>query len=197
MIRYSTFKLVESYINNPELSICELGDQKTWYDWPGGAAQSDVYFKNIFNHLNITNIDLNGNNGSLTLNLAKPLPSTYHNMFDVVTNFGTSEHVSNQYSVWKNIFLLLKPNGLIISEIPYIHNWPNHCKFYVTDTTFETMNEDFSIVLKTFTNWDNDGKLHLSVLKKIHDGGFKTSDVTINNNMHTVSGNFSDPQSTG
>ena len=197
MISYTTFKQVESYINNPQLSICELGDQKTCSNWPSDICQSDMYFKNVFSHLNITNIDLNGKNGSLALNLSEIIPSEYHNKFDVVTNFGTSEHVSNQYSVWKNIFLLLKPNGIVISEIPYIHNWPNHCKYYVTDTTFESMNADFSIVSKSFTKWERDGLLHLSVLKKIHNGEFKTSESTIISNIHIISDNFIDYQSLG
>ena len=55
--------------------------------------------KNGYNH---TSFDLNGNNGALRINLAK-LNEKYNNSFDIITNHGTSEHVDDQYTLFKNL----------------------------------------------------------------------------------------------
>lgn len=82
-----------------------------------------------------TSIDLNGEDGALPLDLAAPLPERFYNVFDIITNCGTSEHVENQFECWRNIHRCLRLNGFLLSAIPekYKYN-EDHCDwFYDTD----------------------------------------------------------------
>jgi hypothetical protein len=122
------------------------------------------YFKQFFNYP-ITSIDLNGENGSLKINLATKLPSMP--TYDLITNFGTTEHVSNQYQCWKNVHSLLEDNGIVISEIPEIDSWKNHCKYYVDKRFFESMNKDFEILSYKQIYYPGNGNLCFCIMKKI------------------------------
>jgi hypothetical protein len=51
---------------------------------------------------------------------------------DIVTDFGTSEHVSNYYNCWLNKHNGCKVGGLIISENPKVNNWHGHGFHYLT-----------------------------------------------------------------
>ena len=46
------------------------------------------------------------------------LDNKFHNKYDLVTNFGTSEHLLNQLNFFKIMHELTKVGGLIISEVP-------------------------------------------------------------------------------
>lgn len=181
----------------PGIKILELGDQLLWWkqccgcsvNWGNSAGQ---HFKNVFSHLDVTSIDLNGVNGSLQVNLSKPVPDWLVGQYDLITNLGTSEHVQNQYHLWKNVFDMVKLGGLIINDVPLKDNWPDHCKYYATDTTFTCMEQDFEIVESHMDYWDTFGYLYFSVLKRKHDGMFKTSEQTIMDNMHVIH-DFYDP----
>lgn len=103
-------------------------------------------------------IDLNGENGALVGDLAKPfyltnsiLPDLHPELnnelkFDFVMDFGTSEHVTESgmdyvngefsweaiYSCWKNKHNLLRTGGIMINENPETGNWPGHGFNYYT-----------------------------------------------------------------
>ena len=66
-------------------------------------------------------IDTNGHNNSLVLDMNKDLVNDYdfNDQFDLVTNFGTTEHISNQYQIFKNMHDLCKINGLMIGIVPF------------------------------------------------------------------------------
>lgn len=122
------------------------------------------YFKNFFSYP-LTSLDLNGENGSLQINLANDLVIT--TKYDLITNFGTTEHVSNQYQCWKNVHSFLEDDGIIISEIPEIGSWKNHCKYYVDKNFFESMNKDFEIVEYKQIYYPGNGNLCFCIMKKI------------------------------
>ena len=46
------------------------------------------------------------------------LKKDHQNKFDLVTNFGTSEHIFNQLNFLKTMHDLTKVGGLLISEVP-------------------------------------------------------------------------------
>lgn len=109
-------------------AVCELGDQfitqgpgapylaRRWYEQRG----CDVYIC----------IDANGQNGALVRDLNKPLDEAALAMrFDLVTDFGTGEHVFNQAEVWRTLHNLCKPGGLIVFDRPS-QGYPGHC-FYL------------------------------------------------------------------
>lgn len=95
-----------------------------------GAKQFGRY-KDYFTDLGIvhTCVDLNGKGGALPLDLQKPLNL---GAFDVVTNFGTSEHVEDQYPCWQNVHDAVKVGGYLVSTTPMPGDWPHHGKWYPT-----------------------------------------------------------------
>lgn len=142
-------------------NILELGAQYYLVD-----NKSAGYFKNIFDYP-ITSLDFNGENGSLQINLAKELPNMP--IYDLITNFGTTEHVSNQYQCWKNIHTLLPIGGIIINEIPEIDSWKGHCNYYVDKRFFDSMTKDFEILVYKQIFYPTNGNLCFCVMKKISD----------------------------
>ena len=102
--------------------MVELGDQMMNFKGfikirKNARFLSKQYFETMgFNH---TSIDWHGKNGAYPIDLSKPIEDPYwYNRFDILTNFGTSEHVENQYECWKNMHNLVKKNGIFISIIP-------------------------------------------------------------------------------
>lgn len=100
-----------------------------------GCKQFDRY-KRWFESQGVehTSVDLNGEGGALALDLQEPLNL---GQFDIVTNFGTTEHVENQEPVWRNIHEALKPGGILISTTPFPGDWPDHGMWYPSGPWYE------------------------------------------------------------
>ena len=107
--------------------MLELGRKKT----------DEISYKSYFESLGIdhTSIDIKGGYGSLALDLTKPLDLE---PFDMITNLGTTEHVSRQPPVWENIHNLLKPNGVLVSMTPLKGNWWWHGEWYPTEDFYQS-----------------------------------------------------------
>lgn len=107
-------------LNRPTrgLKMLELGNQ--WSGWNISASVKDIMQWLGVLH---TSIDMNGRNGALAFDLSKPLP-VYDVQFDVVTNYGTSEHVcttgdfADQWQVFKTIHECAKPDSVLIHVVP-------------------------------------------------------------------------------
>lgn len=88
-----------------------------------GNKRTNVVWKHVFEAQGIshTSIDINGKDGALPLDLCSEidLPPA-----DVVTNFGTSEHVANQDVCFHNIDKLSKK--WMVHVVPYVGNWIGH-----------------------------------------------------------------------
>lgn len=102
-----------------ELGCKQLDRYKRWFQAQGVEHVS---------------VDLNGQGGALALDLQEPLNL---GQFDIVTNFGTTEHVENQEPVWRNIHEALKSGGVFISTTPHPYDWPNHGKWYPGHVWYE------------------------------------------------------------
>lgn len=102
-------------------TMCELGAKL------GGKYKR--HFESIgFRHVSI---DLNGSGGALALDLTEPLAVVeIGGPFDVVTNFGTTEHVEQQEPCWRNVHNLLKVGGLLVSATPAPGHWAGHGRWY-------------------------------------------------------------------
>lgn len=108
----------------PGFSVCELGDQgmcgsvkrvaKDWYEQDLGCG---CY----------VSIDGNGR-GTLTADLNGPIRLR---PFDLVTDFGTGEHIFDQAQVWRTLHDLTKPGGYLAFDRPSA-GYDHHC-FYVTN----------------------------------------------------------------
>lgn len=91
-----------------------------------------------------TSLDINGRDGAVEVDLSRPLNTSLRvlGMCDVVTNFGTTEHVgesdyveadvdlldiwSSQYEAFRNLHRLARRDGLIINMVPAAGCWPRH-----------------------------------------------------------------------
>jgi len=132
-LKYEEDNLNLLNIDYDGLNWCELGDQ----DYNGEPAKKMYELKGV-NH---TSIDISGNGESIAIDLDLPVPNNLKNKFDVVTNYGTSEHVNNQYELFKNIHIMCKRNGIIIHGVPLIGNWPKHCRYYYSKLFFEELSK--------------------------------------------------------
>jgi hypothetical protein len=129
-------------------------------------GKSVGYFKNLMGYP-IDCVDMTGENGSMKLNLSTEV--LVEKQYDLLTNFGTSEHVSNQYMCWKNIYTLCKKDGFVISEIPERGSWKNHCQFYVEKSFFHTMSNEFEIVFMKQIPYRGQGNNLFCILRKKND----------------------------
>jgi len=127
---------------------CELGNQSY-----AGKMAKLMYEKMGVNH---TSIDINGLGGAIALNLDLPIPDDLGNKFDVITNYGTTEHVNNQYSVFKNIHIMCKSNGIMIHGVPLIGNWKGHCRYYYSKEFFKNLSKICNYSIVDLTIFDKD-----------------------------------------
>lgn len=180
------FSTLKQYLEKSQ-NILELGAQE--YIMNGKKIK---YFKNLFNYP-ITTVDITGENNSMKVNLAEPVEEIMKEKYDVITNFGTSEHVSNQYECWKNIHFICKVGGYVISEIPEKKSWKNHCKYYVDKSFFESLAKDFDIVEYRTIAYSGEGNNCFCILKK-KSYEFTTSKEDLEKTIY-VDPNFKDKQS--
>ena len=119
-----TVNPVPAYINHflyPLVGtrMLELGNKKT-----GSDTYKTFFTAQGFEHVSI---DWNGLDGALGLDLREPIDL---DRFDMVTNFGTTEHVSEQEPAWRNIHNLTKVGGVIVSMCPMEGDWWWHGQHY-------------------------------------------------------------------
>jgi hypothetical protein len=125
-IRPSMQKMMLRHLKIAGASVCELGDQFCGSangrivarDWYKAQGCRDYY-----------SLDANGLNGAVPCDLNKPV--TIVGGFDIVTDFGTGEHIWNQDQVWRTLHDLCKLNGHIVFDRP-TQGYGGHC-FYLID----------------------------------------------------------------
>lgn len=70
--------------------------------------------------MNYTCVDLDPSFDSITLDLNfDEAPADLRGKFDFVTNHGTSEHIMNQYNVFKMMHDLTRPGGYMLHAVPF------------------------------------------------------------------------------
>jgi len=104
------------------LQLCELGDLWIRSDLHNYTKHRTAkqYFES--KGINVTVIDLGiGQDkiteGVLQYDLTKPLPTDI-GLFDFIVDFGTAEHIENQYQLFKNIHNICKVDGVIMMVNP-------------------------------------------------------------------------------
>jgi hypothetical protein len=84
-------------------------------NWTGAA-------RDLYEHLGMTYacIDVDARFGSLTLDMNfDEVPPEHRHRYDLVTNHGTSEHILNQFNVFKMMHDLTSAGGLILHAVPF------------------------------------------------------------------------------
>lgn len=109
-------------------SVCELGDQFVSGLTPKPARE----FYQRLGCSRYVAIDGNGK-GTVTADLNLPLTPLKLGTFDLVTDFGTGEHVFDQAQVWRTIHELTKPGGYIAFDRPH-QGYTKHCFYLVTES---------------------------------------------------------------
>ena len=65
-------------------------------------------------------VDVDGRVGSVVLDLNfDPVPNEEKGKYGLVTNHGTSEHILNQYNVFKAMHDFARPGGVFIHAVPF------------------------------------------------------------------------------
>lgn len=130
-------KLLNKVFNHKPVitSVCDLGAQNNYTDEivrnnPARYPYFSEWWKIKNPDIQYLSIDLCGENGSEKWDLSKPLPTRMQ--FDLVCDFGTSEHVDDIYQCFANVDALCKIEGIMIHENPKTGNWPLHCFHYYT-----------------------------------------------------------------
>ena len=85
-------------------------------------------------------VDADGNNDSLLFDLNLIIKDEYNfnKKFDLVTNFGTSEHLINQKNFFENVHNLTNQNGYILHMLPF-EGYINHGYFNYQPAFFYDM----------------------------------------------------------
>jgi hypothetical protein len=103
--------------------MLELGDKQD-----AGRVYKQWFESLGFRHVSV---DINGLHGALPLDLREPLNL---GTFDMVTNIGTSEHVSEdwagQVACWRNLVDALHVGSVLLCDTPAPGGWRNHGRWY-------------------------------------------------------------------
>lgn len=123
-----SFRIINDLLEHYELkSVCDLGAQNNFAQPILPAPYVSEFYKGL--GIEYMSIDLNGENDSKKWDLSEPIKTT--KKFDMVTDFGTSEHVRNYYQCLANMHKICKVGGLIVHENPKTGNWRSHGFHYV------------------------------------------------------------------
>lgn len=168
---------LENYSTLSGLNILELGNQEVR---PGqGLSEKtgkEYWTKQGMNHVSV---DLNKQHGALKKDLTEKQEFLeFKEMFDVVYNSGTTEHVEpyeDQYACFDIIDMCTKPGGIMIHSIPEVTNhdkrgmWKGHCHYYYSKEFFETTAKESNYEI-LYLNVSP--RIITSVLKKTEDSSF-------------------------
>jgi len=116
------------------LKMCELGNQRM-KDHSSKVAKTFFQEKGV-EHLSI---DINCQDRSIPLDLTKDIP--IRNYFDMVTNYGTAEHVIDQRMFFQNIHNMVRVGGVMVHLLPTKRGYEGHCEFYYTTEFIEKLSK--------------------------------------------------------
>jgi len=147
------------------MRMAEVGNQHVRRSTFGTRVPS----KKLFELLGVdhVSIDLNGLDGALPLDLARPITDPeLVGSFDMVTNFGTSEHVDDQFECWRNLHNLACTGGLMLHLVPTPDCPPGHCEYYYDERFFEQLVDIAGYEQLELYRSENQGSLIAVALRK-------------------------------
>lgn len=150
-------------------NVCELGDQWITHETPHRLA-AEFYRDLGCNRYD--SIDGNGR-GTITFDLNrkwKGKPERY----DLVTDFGTGEHIFDQAAVWRTIHALAKVGAFIAFDRP-TSGYPGHCYYNAQRCLFEDVADANGYeVLRLEEGTTKRGTLIRGVFRKMNRNKFIT-----------------------
>lgn len=123
--------------------VCELGDQ--WITQPERRLARDFYCNDL-RCKRYESIDGNGR-GTILADLNLPI-KPWPGHFDLVTDFGTGEHIFNQYQVFVTIHNLMRVGAFFVFDRP-TEGYPEHCYWHAQECLFRDVAEQnaYEIIL--------------------------------------------------
>lgn len=158
------------YSDWKKLRICEFGNQR--------IRNNCVPFrtgKKYFESLGAehTSIDLNGKDGALKYDLSGPVPVM--GPFDMVTNYGTIEHVAkSQYWPFRNMHDLTREEGVMVHAMPMVGNWKGHGDYHYSKDVIESLAKynNYEICFLKVLKRPEERNVLIAILKKRTDEAF-------------------------
>lgn len=148
--------------------VCELGDQWITHGTPHRLARE---FYEELGCSRYVSIDGNGR-GTVTADLNRPLPPGL-GTFDLVTDFGTGEHVFNQYQVFKTLHDLCRRGGWIVFDRP-TQGYPVHCYWLANECVWNDVAVANGYEVQSLSrSVTSRGELIRGVLRKISGKKFR------------------------
>lgn len=123
MIHHDTYNLLKSHLGDAK-TILLLGDQFMNLE---NTQQRAIDFLEENHGMDATDMDINGA-GVIAEDLAKPIRKGAYGPFDIVADFGTSEHVTNLHNCLKNVLNFTTVGGTIIHANPLVGHFPEHTR---------------------------------------------------------------------
>lgn len=120
---------------SPEMTILELGDQVMDIGQETQFLRSDEYYRR--HGLKIKTIDIHGKNRAISIDLGKE--SDFQFQADLLTDFGTVEHVNGLYNALKNCHNWTKVGGLMIHVNPKTGTYAGHGVSFFTMEFWEKL----------------------------------------------------------
>lgn len=150
--------------------VAELGDQRIG---PDGKGYRRLAMDWYLEHGCSAYVSIDGNSGGTMIwDLNRPLPSTMMAGFDLVTDFGTGEHIFNQAQVWQTLHELCVVGGYIIYDRP-IAGYPAHGYYCVDPCLLDEVAEvnHYRVVLRG-TRKTTRGTLMRGIWQRVLGGPF-------------------------
>ena len=117
------------------MKMCELGDQRMKWT-PYKTGKNFLLAKGVAEHISI---DLNGKRGALKIDLSKSIDK-WQGYFDMITNFGTAEHVQDGiYEAFLNIHNFCRVGGAMVHAGPPSGGCPWHSPYHYDSDFFEKL----------------------------------------------------------
>ena len=147
------------------LKMAEFGNQKLKFE-PNMGAKRLQQVKPYLEFFGVRHVsfDTNNRSGALPWDLSVPIDSErlYDSTgialgeFDIVTNFGTSEHVDapSQLPVFRNAHHLCRFGGLMIHSVPRAGTCEGHGCWKYTGDWFEQLAELQGYRVEYLSEWD-------------------------------------------
>ena len=162
--------LIET-LDPANIDLIELGDQDVN---PDASVHYNVKFRDIFKgkFKSWRTLDLQPVSGVEIFDLSVLTPQ--ENCADIITNYGTSEHVElemGQYTCWLNMHKFLRVGGIEVHALPFVGEWPDHCRYYCDFEFFKNFENFGYKILETEITWSN---LIYCVLTKVENMDFMT-----------------------
>jgi hypothetical protein len=171
------------------VKMCELGAQNIYEDGDYYGTIAKHYLQRY--GVEHSSYDILVHQECEFIDLRKPIANDLKGLFDVVTDFGTTEHVEgNYYEANKNIHDMCKVGGLIIRENPLTGNWIGHGhnyldeKFYI-DLASKNNYEILELCIEAAMGNFVDGNNVCVVLRKTSESEFMSEKEFSKLTVHT------------